>query len=180
MPVPFDVTEAVAALVEPDADPQLLNSEIDAAILRTADYAVWQPNTTYTIGSVVGPTMPNGWTYRVVSSGTVADVWYDEGFQSSGAGGVSGATEPVWNVPWSYRNEYARVVDNTLVWLAHLPAMGGPYNMRRAAAELWRVKARKAANRVDIGMSGVASSRDSQLRQACLDEARRIEPVAFF
>ncbi len=185
MPVPFSIHDQVAALCEPDTDPILTADEIDAAITRTIGAQIWAPNTTYAIGSIVVPTVPNGWTYQVSASGSgwASSSWDDPywfGGSASGTPGVSGATEPLWNVPYSPRNPTARVQDNTILWVAHTPDMGGPYAAKRAAAECLRIKARKCLNRVDSTIAGGVGARESQMYQMMMDQADRLEPVALF
>jgi len=185
MSVPFSIYDAVAALCEPDADPVLSPDEVNAAIFRTMGAQIWKPNTTYAIGSIVVPTVPNGWTYQVSASGSgwASSSWDDPywfGGSTSGMPGQSGATEPSWNVPYRARNPTARVQDNTILWVANTPDMGGPYAAKRAAAECFRVKARKCVTRVDSSIARGVSARESQMYQMLMDQANVLEPSALY
>jgi hypothetical protein len=161
MSVPFSTFSAVVALVEQSADPALTDDEIAAAILRTAGYRGWAATTAYPFGALILPTVPNGWAYQVATPGT------------------SGATEPIWEVPLSLRNPYARTADGTVVWLAAFPA-GELYDVKAAAAECWLAKSRKVANRYDVSVPGGPNARRSQLYDHCVDMAKRLQPAQIF
>jgi hypothetical protein len=177
MSVPTDIHDAVAALVEPTIDPVLTDAEIDAAILRTMGFRTWEPATTYPAGILVTPTMPNGWAYAPISHSGWSD--WDSGYTAGVLPGVSGDTEPVWVVPATISNPAAFVADGTITWTAAVPT-SGTYDVKAAAAECWRAKARKAANRVDSAISGAVSARESQLAAQCLEQAQRLEPVRMY
>jgi hypothetical protein len=177
MSIPTDVHSAVVALCEPTADPALTDPEIDGIIAATAGYRVWTPNTTYPAGVLVIPTVATGWAYRPISM----SLWNatDIGFTDSVLPGTSGATEPTWTVPYDSRNPSAYVTDGTITWAASVPA-DGPYNIKRAAAECWRAKARKCVMRVDSSIPGGPSAKESQMYQMLMDQADRLEPVALY
>jgi hypothetical protein len=178
MSVPVDVHDAVVALCEPTLDPVLTDAEIDSAILRTMGFRTWTAATTYYPDVLVTPTVPNGWAYRPISL-SLWDTWSDVVYTSGVLPGISGDTEPVWLVPATSRNPAVYVTDGTITWAAAVPT-GGPYDVRTAAAECWRVKSRKAANRVDSSVPGAVSARESQMVAQCLEQARLLEPVGLF
>jgi hypothetical protein len=177
MSVPVDVHDAVAALVEPALDPVLTDAEIDAAILRSMGYRTWTATTTYLAGVLVTPTVPNGWAYAPHSQSVWTDG--DSGYTAGVLPGVSGATEPVWVVPATISNPAAFVADGTITWTAAVPT-SGTYDVKAAASECWRTKARKASDRVDTAILGAGSSREATTYERCMDQARLLEPVGLF
>jgi hypothetical protein len=180
MSVPIEVHDAVVALVEPTLDPVLTDAEIDAAILRTMGFRTWTAATTYYPDVLVTPTVPNGWAYAPLTQ-SQGPYWAysDPNFTGSGIPGVSGDTEPTWLIPASSRNPAAYVQDGTITWAAAVPT-NGPYDVKRAAAECLRAKARKAMNRVDSSVPGAVSARESQMYQQLMAAAAQLEPVGLY
>lgn len=87
--------------------------------------ASWVPLMTYTAGSLVVPAVRNGYYY-------------------SASNGTSAATPPAWPVSGT-------VVDGTVTWTFAGSAPWVPtYNLNIGAAEGWRWKAGKLANRYDF------------------------------
>jgi hypothetical protein len=172
MSVPVDIHDAVAALVEPTLDPVLTDAEIDAAILRSMGYRTWAPTTTYLPDVLVTPTVPNGWAY------TPSRTWNPD----PGGGvvpGTSGDTEPTWVIPATSRNPSAYVADGTITWAAAVPT-SGTYDVKAAASECWRTKARKASDRVDTAILGAGSSREATTYERCVAMADFLQPVGLF
>lgn len=161
MSIPFAIYDAVLALCEADADPVLTGGEVAAAIARTAGYASWAASTVVPFGATVGPVTGNGWLYTVATPGT------------------TGATEPIWAVPESYRNPYARVADGSVIWLASVPTAGLPFDVRAAASECWLMKARKAANRFAFAADG-QSAHPETTYDRCVAMAKSLRPMAIF
>lgn len=162
MPVPSDIHDAVVALCEPTLDPALTDPEIDAAIVRRMRWSFWSSSVVYTLGALAAPVTANGWVYAVATAGT------------------SGASEPAWTVPrGGYTNPYARVSDNGVVWMAAFPDLGGPYDVKAAAAECWRAKARKVA--ADMSFADGQRKFDAAgVYEKLIAEANRMEPARFF
>ena len=177
MSVPIEVHDAVAVLVEPTLDPVLTDAEIDAAIVRSMGFRTWTAATTYAAGVLVTPTVPNGWAYAPQSQALWTD--WDPAFTAGTVPGISGDTEPAWVVPATIRNPAAFVADGTITWAAAVPT-SGPYDVRAAAAECLRTKARKAMNRVDSSVPGAVSARESQMYQQLMLAAANMDPVGLY
>jgi hypothetical protein len=162
MAVPSDIHDAVVALIEQDADPELTDQEVDDAIARVVYYQPWAANTAYAYGVRVGPSVANGWLYRCV------------------VGGLSGSAEPAWPVPYAAHNPWGigSVTDGTVTWVVAAPVTA-QYDVPSAAVECWLMKARKAANRVDVAVQTVGSTRESMTHAQCLAMARALAPVRF-
>ena len=177
MSVPLDIHDAVAALVEPTLDPVLTDAEIDAAILRSMGFRTWTAATTYAAGVLVTPTVPNGWAYAPQSQALWTD--WDPAFTAGTVPGISGDTEPSWVVPATIRNPAAFVADGTITWAAAVPT-NGPYDVKAAASECWRAKARKASDRVDTTILGAGSAREATTFERCMQMADFLQPIGLF
>jgi hypothetical protein len=170
-------------LVEADADPVLSDAEIDAAISRTAIAAIWTPATAYTVGQRVVPTVQNGRVYVCVLAGT-SDTTEPQWLiapQYTGAVNPLGAwwgygTVPfisdVTGSPWFFG-----LADGTCAWRAGDAFAGEVFDVRAAAAECYRAKARKVANRYDVAIPGGPNARRSQMYTYFMDMARSLQPV---
>jgi hypothetical protein len=180
MSIPTDVHDAVVALCEPTLDPVLTDAEIDSAILRTMGFRTWTAATTYYPDVLVTPTIPNGWAY-VPLTHAQGPYWAssDPDFTGAGFPGVSGDTEPTWLIPASSRNPVAYVQDGTITWAAAVPT-GGPYDVKRAAAECWRVKARKAANRFRASPTQGNMFDPTSVYTHCMEQANQLEPPGLY
>jgi hypothetical protein len=180
-----DARNAVIDLVEPTADPVLTTTnggDLDKALARTAIASVWVLSTAYTVGQMVVPSVQNGRVYICTLAGT------------------SDTTEPSWLIAPRYAGSVNPIgawwgigpglpvdvsasawlwglADNTCAWQDAGAFAGEIYDVRAAASEAWRMKARKAANRVDSAISGAVSARESQVYQMCMDMARSLQPV---
>ena len=177
MSVPVAIHDAVVALCEPTLDPVLTDAEIDAAILRSMGFRTWTAATTYLPDVLVTPTVPNGWAYAPHTQ-SLAGEW-DAHIIGGVVPGTSGDTEPAWVIPASSRNPSAYVSDGTITWAATVPT-SGPYDVKAAAAECLRTKARKAMNRVDSSVPGAVSARESQMYQQLMAAAAQLEPVGLY
>jgi hypothetical protein len=177
MSVPSDIHDAVVALCEPTLDPVLTDAEIDSAILRTMGFRTWTAATTYAAGVLVTPTVPNGWAYQPTSQSVWTD-WAPD-FSAGAQPGVSGDTEPAWVVPATIRNPAAFVADGTITWAAAVPT-NGPYDVRKAASECWRAKARKAANRFRASPTQGNMFDPTSVYTYCMEQASQLEPPGLY
>jgi hypothetical protein len=156
-----DAHEAVVDLVEPDADPVLTPDEIDRALARTANAAIWQASTVYAYGQKIVPTVPQGRIFIASIAGT------------------SGVTEPIWGQSGRYYGWYGYpvVVDGTVTFRDAGVFSGEVYDVRAAGAECWRTRARKCFDRVDVSVQGAGSAKESLTYERCMSEARALQPV---
>jgi hypothetical protein len=177
MSVPTDIHDAVAALVEPTLDPMLTDAEIDQAILRSMGFRTWTAATTYYPDVLVTPTVPNGWAYAPHTQSLASD--WDPVSTAGMVPGVSGDTEPVWVIPASSRNPSAYVADGTITWAAAVPTSGAS-DVKAAASECWRTKARKASDRVNTTISGAGSAQEATTYDRCMAMAASLQPVGLF
>jgi hypothetical protein len=130
------VRDRLRSLCPPDAEPRLEPNDLDTmvAAARQADidgnppdsYQPWQAGVSLAVGALAVPTDRNGWAYRVsVAAGQ----------------GLAGAVEPIWPLSGT-------VVDNQLTWELWDAAPWTPtWSPNAGAAEGWRIKAAKAAER---------------------------------
>jgi hypothetical protein len=179
-----DAHDAVVDLAEPTLDPALTDAEIDSAIVRTAVASIWLPATAYTVGQFVVPPVPMGRLFICVLAGTsdtTEPAWLIApgytGPVNPYAGywwgtGTLPFIESVQNTPW-----YWGLADGTCAWRDYGAFAGEIYDVRAAASEAWRMKARKAANRFDVNIQGGPNARRSQIYAYCLQMARSLQPV---
>lgn len=172
-----DARLKVTDLCPQTLDPALTDNEIDAALTRTAIATTWTATTAYAFGQRIVPTAPMGRVYIVTHAGT------------------TGATEPTWLIVPVYvagRNPlggwgFASVdplspslfglADGTVAWCDYGPFVGEIYDINAAAAEAWRTKARKCADRVDNSIQGAGRANESLTYERCMDQARALQPV---
>lgn len=136
-------------MVAATQDPELTDDEIWSLLEQNqavAQYPVWEPNTAYAVGQRVTPKPRNGLTYVVVTSGT------------------SGVTQPAFP-----NLEDGTVVDGTVTWEVSTEEVS--YNLRKAAADGWLIKAGKVTNRVDMKTEVHSLSR-SQMYKMCMDQRK--------
>lgn len=125
---------------------------------RTAaegQYAIWQPSHAYTAGQTVVPIRRNGHVYTVAIAGT------------------SGTEPPLF--PTS-----GTVTDGTVTWTETNTAVvwQPTYNLNSAAAEGWRWKAGRTADRISFGTQGDNYNAE-QMHQHCVDMAKYYEGRVF-
>lgn len=125
----------------------------DWALGRTpanGEYPVWAPATVYALGVTVVPRRRTGRAYVVTTAGT------------------SGSEDPTW--PTS-----GTVTDGTVVWTETAVVVWQPtYDLNAAAAEGWRWKAGKTADRITFSSQGDNYNAD-QLHTHCLEMAKYYE-----
>jgi hypothetical protein len=158
------MTEAEArleleAMLAYTSDPPLTGADIDDLLRRArrADrygrapqmYPAWHASQAYVANALIVPVPANGHVYRVTVAGTTA------------------ATPPVWPT-----TSGATVTDGGVTFAeAGAPAWEGTWDLDSAAAAGWRLKAAKAAGRVDVGLGTQRLAR-SQTPAFCLAMAR--------
>lgn len=150
------LSDLVAASVFPTLDAGQLSRLIrdarrvdDAGWLPSWD-TEWAPATAYAVDEVIVPTVRNGHVYIIT------------------VGGTSGAVEPVWpttpeGVVTLDGVTYQEVSSYLTVW-------GGAYDLNRAAAAGWRIKAASVSNRHDFG-SNQGNYNPSQVFDHCMKMA---------
>lgn len=143
-------------LVDATGDPALATPELDRCLgnARVADplgnppdvYMNWTPDTVIPPGSYIVPTARDGYVYY------------------SALGGTTGPSEPS---EWS-----ASTIDNTVTWTRYAYApWGGYYDLNRAAAEGWRIKAARASKRKNVSAFGQTNQRTTTYEH-CMEMAR--------
>lgn len=115
------------------------------------NYDVWAPSTAYAEGDMVVPRRRNGHVYIVDTAGT------------------SGTDDPAF--PTS-----GTVTDGTVTWseVPYVMVWQPTYDLNAAAAEGWRWKAGKTADRITFSSQGDNYNAD-QLHKHCLDMAKYYE-----
>jgi hypothetical protein len=142
--------EQLKSMVAATIDPVLTNDEIDTLLAQHAyatAFATWKATTAYVVGDTVIPSPRNGHYYKVTVAGT------------------SGASQPAFPT-----TSGGTVTDGGVTWaeVATTPA----YNLNRAAADGWRWKAAKVANRYTMSDATQRLNR-SDLTKHCLLMARQ-------
>jgi hypothetical protein len=145
----LSLVEQFKSMVAANIDPVLSDDEIDTLLAKFAYRTIhptWAASTAYAVGETVIPSPRNGHYYVVTVAGT------------------SGGTQP--NFP---TNHLDTVVDGTVTWqeVDDTPS----YNLNRAAAEGWRWKAGKVANRYTMWDATQRLNR-SDLHKHCLLQAK--------
>lgn len=143
--------EELRSLVAADIDPVLSDDEIRILLDNNAivsKYATWAPNKAYSVGQQVVAYPRNGFVYRVTVAGT------------------SGATQPAFPTLLT-----ETVTDGGVTWEIPSSTTPGilvgvetPYNLRKAAAAGWLLKASKCVNRVDMKTEVHGLSRDQMFK----------------
>lgn len=146
----LSLLEQLKSMVAATVDPVLSNDEIDTLLAKFAyatTFATWAATTAYAVGDTVIPSPRNGHYYKVTVAGT------------------SGAAQPTFPT-----THLGTVVDATVTWaeVTTTPA----YNLNRAAAEGWRWKAAKVANRYTMSDATQRLNR-SDLIKHCLLMAKQ-------
>jgi hypothetical protein len=184
----LDLTAARAAvsdLCEPTLNPILdtsVGGEIDKALGRTQLAATWVASTAYHVGQRIVPSIPEGRLYVCVLSGTsdtTEPPWlvapqYTGAVNPLGAWWGIGAIPFIENVtttPWFWG-----LADGTAAWRFDSAFAGEIYDVRSAAAECWRMRARKVANQPKRKRLGPLLQ-DYLTYEQCMDQARSLQPV---
>lgn len=146
----------LTAMLSPDSEPvlteaeQLLLLDHGATVDRYGNapdaYRAWAPGTVYVLGDLITPRTRNGSYYTVTDAGT------------------SGATEPTW--PTAAGSSVT--LDSVTYERTGASSWEQTWDLRRAAAEGWRWKAGKAAEKYDFS-SDVHSLKRDQLHEHCLE-----------
>lgn len=122
--------DRLRSMVEADRDPELSNAEIQMLLEDysiPSEWSTWAASTAYVVGQRVVPYPGNNNVYIVTVAGT------------------SGATQPVFpTVPLS------TITDGGVTW--RQDSLTRSYDFNRAAAQGWRLKMGKVANRYDVDM----------------------------
>ncbi len=155
------------ALVEPTVTPTLTTtpdgtSEIDAILDNHRRATTWTPNTAYSSGAIVLPTVRNGHRYRCAQAGT---------------SGATSAVEPAWLT----RNA-ATITDGDsdpmLTWAEDGPDYANIYDVRAAAHEAWMLKAAKAVENFDLKIGSLSFSLEQGYAH-CVQMAQKYAPLSF-
>ena len=151
MPV-LNPEERLRSLIQADQDPLLSNDEVETLLFdhaRDTGYVNWEPSTVYTVGQIVQPRVGNNHIYECTIAGT------------------SDSSEPIFPDP-----PFSTVVDGTTLTWREAGAIIS-YNLNRAAAAGWRLKAAKVANRYDVDIDRYQKFMRSQLVKHCLKMAQQ-------
>lgn len=138
--------DRLRSMTSADSDPTLSENEIHM-LLETSSiasvYPTWAPDTAYSVGARVVPSPRTGLVYAATVAGT------------------SGSSLP------PFTNEHNDPVsDGSVTW--ELADTEVAFNLNRAAAEGWRIKAGKVANRFDM-KTEVNQTFRSQMYKHCMD-----------
>lgn len=161
-----------------DAAPVLTDAEVLEILLRTAHAVVWTPNTAYSYGQKVVPTVRAGYIFEVAvagTSGAVEPPWPTSySFSGAGYSGVGGGTPYPLQQYWGL---YGGIADGpTLQWVARAPDFDNPYDIHRATYECWLLKGAKASELYNVSVDGQSMSR-SDIEKHCQLMADRWAPV---
>ncbi len=133
-----------------------IEAETVAEIVRRHKRAsVWQPETSYTVGMRVQPTVANGHFYECATAGT------------------SATTEPDWTLK---ANSISYESGSALIWREiAIDVDGNLYNTRNAIHECWCLKASLSAKDFDISIDQQKWTR-SQIYEHCMEMAKAYAP----
>lgn len=153
--------DMVAASVFPQLAPEKIDRLLeeyrrtDSNDISPDDEVEWAGETIHELGDVVVPTDRPGTAWRVTLAGTTA------------------ATEPVWPAAGT-------IVDGTVTWsLADdIAVWDGTWDLNRAAAEGWRIKAGLVSNRHSFG-SNQGNYNPEQLFEHCMRMAEHYGNKSF-
>lgn len=141
-------------MIVADDDPAVTDPEIrmllDNTLIRSS-FPAWTPQTAYTVGQQIVILPRNGIVYQAQT------------------GGTSGATQPDFESGIFVESPElgtGTITDGSVVW--EFSRIELAYNLRRAAAEGWRLKAGKAANQYDF-KTDVSSFQRDQLYKHCME-----------
>lgn len=143
----LDLDAELRSMVASTLDPVLTETEITTLLYNyrlSTTFSEWVASTAYAVGDTVIPTVRNGLYFTVKTAGT------------------SDATEPTWLASGD-------ITDGTVTWEATDVAPG--YDLNRAAAQGWRLKAGKVANRYTM-KDGVQTLNRSDFIKHCLMMAK--------
>jgi hypothetical protein len=157
------------SMLDWQTDPALSSAEVDMLFSDASrpdrhgyipdTRAKWAANTAYALGAEIIPTSPNGHFYTVSVAGT------------------SSGSEPTWPT-----TSAATITSGTATFTEAGRSWAGRWDTNAAAAEGWRWKAAKAANRVTLSTDGQSFSRSDLIahcnQTADMYAARVVESVA--
>ena len=131
-------------MVDADHEPTLSTEELHT-LLQLHQYETtlpsWEPSTAYSVGNQVVPSPRNGLVYEVSVAGT------------------SGTVQPPFG-------DISLVDNSSVTWI--VASSDDAYNLNRAAAEGWRIKAGRVSNRYDIKDDVSGTSRSQQFKH-CME-----------
>lgn len=148
--------EELRSLVAADQDPELNNDEIMTLMRNYAlnsVYSSWQADTAYGVGAKVVPNPRTGSVFVVTVAGT------------------SGSDEPNWT------DATEQPVDGTVTWQLST-TVEQIVQLNRAAAQGWRLKAGKCANRYAFKTDVTTLQRDQMFKQ-CLEMSKLYKRGAY-
>ena len=138
--------DRLRSMTAAEQDPTLSENEIHM-LLETnsiaSAYSTWAPDTQYSVGSRVVPSPRTGLVYAATVAGT--------------SGSILPAFSNELNDP---------ITDGSVTW--ELSETEVAFNLKKAAAEGWRLKAGKVANRFDM-KTEVTQTMRSQMYKHCMD-----------
>jgi hypothetical protein len=154
------------------------DDEIGAILDAQIEWDTWQPNTAYSYGDVVRPTVGNGHLYQCIVAGTSSDVEPTWPLYTAPDNKVA-VTRPHWH---GFYGPYpgSQVTDSdTLIWIEAGFDVRAQYNVKRATYEAWQQKAAKASADYDVVVDKDKMDR-SQVMANCLVMAERYRPIGGF
>lgn len=153
----------VTALAAPNIAPTVDQCyDLRATIIRHQRCSFWAATTSYNVGDVVMPVLPNGHRYIATEAG------------------ASGTVEPGW--PESRYSSIAE--EGTLIWKEDGPDYWNIFDIEWSVHDVWMHKAGQASAQVDTTLAGGASAGTftvncSQMFNHCIVMAQRYAPVRF-
>ena len=171
---------ALEILCPSGSDPVLdVDKDMTALLAGAVRAVIWTPSTSYSLGTVVMPTVRNGRRYRLV--------------RFDGSGTSSGTTEPSWPAPVNTSDNFpiwgqvqpnpivgwwrnAIVMDGNLTWMEDGDDYDSLWDIGRAAFNGWMLKAGRAVCAIDMS-TGNKSLTQSQIYDHCISQAQRYAPV---
>ena len=155
----YDALARLVSLAQPGDEPTLTTGELEAILLanRLEDssgfypdaYTYWKPSRSYLVGDYVVPLTRNGFYYSVESPGT------------------SDTTEPAWpTTVGDTVNDGGVIYANagTTTWTE-------TFDLMRAAAQAWELKAAKAAPAYNLSVEGKSLNR-GEIFDHCVQMAK--------
>jgi len=172
MPMTWDA--ALARLQRDSAAgvfPEIAYEDLVSLLAEQELYTVWAPSTAYALSAVVAPTDANATThiYRCVlagTSGTAEPSWP----QFSTVDPRPGQTRPYW--AGSLGTWPSGVADGTAQWVEHGPLPDAPWNIRKATANAWGLKAQIASVDVAYRAGNVTIGPDTTHARCLAERAR--------
>jgi len=121
-----------------------LAERLDSAGILATSETEWAANTAVALGAVRVPSLRNGYRYEATVAGT-----------------THATNEPVWPIVLG-----GTIVDSGVTWAAIAGAWLPTYDLNSAAAEGWRWKAAKLADRYAFGRDGARFDRQQAFEHA--------------